>query len=374
MKLSIIATHYLPHIGGLELATYHLANELVKINNEVHIITPYPDTANSKTSNITVHRHPINSYPDEPMVRSFIDGLRFFRKTVKTIKEVQPDIIHAQNITNSIPAYIAWKKYHIPYVICIHGNLELMGPFLPKILKRFWAKLPHIKSAAKIIVLTQEMRLRTEHELGRAAEVIPNGVNLNLFYPSSEKKNNTQNQSIITVSRIDDKKGLEYAIQSMSQIRTKYPHAKLKIVGDGEYRKYLEELTMNSGLSESIEFLGLIPNTEIPTHLRNADLFLLPSLFEGLPLTLLEAMACGLPVISTPVSIAPEIIKNWNNGIIVPFKSPDAIADAVITLLSNTKLRETYAENSATAAKETASWESIYEKYQTLYQSIINQN
>ena len=160
----------------------------------------------------------------------------------------------------------------------------------------------------------------------------------------------------------------------MSQIRTKYPNAKLKIVGDGEYRKYLEELTISSGLSESIEFLGLIPNTEIPTHLRNADLFLLPSLFEGLPLTLLEAMACGLPVISTPVSIAPEIIKNWNNGIIVPFKSPDAIADAVITLLSNTKLRETYAENSATAAKETASWESISEKYQTLYQSIINQN
>ena len=367
MKLAIIATHYLPHIGGLELATYHLANELAKINNEVHIITPYPDTANSKTSNITVHRHPINSYPDEPMVRSFIDGLRFFRKTVKTIKEVQPDIIHAQNITNSIPAYIAWKKYHIPYVICIHGNLELMGPFLPKILKRFWAKLPHIKSAAKIIVLTQEMGLRAEQELGRTAEIIPNGVNLNLFYPSSEKKNDTENQSIITVSRIDDKKGLEYAIQSIPLIHKCYPNTKLRIVGDGEHRKYLEELTEKNGLSGSVEFVGFLPHDEIPNHLRNADLFLLPSLTEGLPLTLLEAMACGLPVISTPVSIAPEIIENWNNGIIVPFKSPEGIAEAVISIISNYQIRVDYGENSWRAISDFLSWDDIAQKYDELY-------
>lgn len=377
MKTTIITTHYLPHIGGLELATYHLANELSKKDNEVHIITPYPDSKenNAKTNtNIITHRLPINTYPDEPILRSFIDGLKFFKKTLKTIKEINPDIVHSQNITNSIPAYIAWKKYHIPYVICIHGNLELMGPFLPKPFKRFWTKLPHIKSAARIISLTAEMGKRIEKELGKEPIVIPNGVDLEKFYPIPKNNSKTENITIITLSRIDDKKGLEYAIQSMPKIIEVYPKAKLKILGDGHYRSHLEQLTAELGLEDSVEFTGLIPNTEVPTYLQNADIFLLPSLYEGLPLTLLESMACGLPIISTPVSIAPDIIEKWNNGIIIPFKSANAIADAVITLLSNPELREKHAENSATAAKESMSWETVTNQYISLYQSIIESN
>ncbi|MDO5845508.1 MAG: glycosyltransferase, partial [Methanocorpusculum sp.] len=74
---------------------------------------------------------------------------------------------------------------------------------------------------------------------------------------------------------------------------------------------------------------------------------------------------------STPVSIAPDIISTWNNGYIVPFKSPEAIADAAITLLSNPELRKTYAANSAKAAKETMSWEKVAKQYQALYQQIL---
>ena len=375
MKITIIATHYLPHIGGLELATYHLANELSKQYNDVHIITPYPDNKNNDTTtNITTHRHPINTYPDEQKLCAFIDGLSFFKKTLKTIKELRPDITHSQNITNSIPAYLAWKKYQIPYVICIHGNLELMGPFLPQPLKRFWKKLPHIKSASEIIALTPEMGTQIERELGRKPAIIPNGLDLDTFYPSFEKKKYSNNPTIITLSRIDDKKGLEYAIQSMPKIQEHYPNTILKIVGDGDYRVVLEKLVEEMGLEKSVEFTGLIPNTDVPNYLRDADLFLIPSLTEGFSLTALEAIACGLPLISTPVGVVPEIIGEWNNGIIVPFKSPDAIADAVITLLSNTELREKYANNSANAAKETMSWKSVAEQYIALYQSIIDLN
>lgn len=249
-----------------------------------------------------------------------------------------------------------------------------MGPFLLKPLKRFWPKLPYIKSASEIISLTPEMGERIEKELGRKSVVIPNGVDLERFFPIPKKNSNTENLTIITLSRIDDKKGLEYAIQSMPKILENYPKTKLKILGDGDYRSHLEQLTAALGLDKSVEFAGSIPNTEVPNHLQNAEIFLLPSLFEGLPLTLLESMACGLPVVSTPVSVAPGIIEKWNNGIIVPFKSPDAIADAIITLLSNQDLREKYAKNSSDAAKETMSWKSVAEQYNSLYQSVIESN
>ncbi|MDD2285997.1 MAG: glycosyltransferase family 4 protein [Paludibacter sp.] len=374
MKIVIIATHYLPHVGGLELATYHLAKELEKQNNEIHIITPYPDP-NKNTTSIHIHRHPIHTYPDEHPIRAFIDGLIFFRKTMKTIKEIRPDIIHAQNITNSIPAYLAWKIYHIPYVICIHGNLELMGPFLPDFLKRFWPKFPHIKAAAEIIALTNEMATRFGKELGKIPAVIPNGVDLERFYPAQiDEKKISISPVILTLSRIDNKKGLEYAIESMTKIHAKFPTAKLQIVGEGEYRKELENLAEKNTLSATVEFTGLVPNSEVPNYLRNADLFLLPSLYEGLPLTLLEAMACGLPIISTPVSIAPEIIATWKNGYIIPFKSPDAISKSVIDLLSNPDKRRQCAENSNRAAKETLSWEKVAKKYTELYQLILESN
>ena len=371
MILIIIVTHYLPHIGGLELATYHIANELTKKSNEVHIITPYPDS-NQDTTPIHIHRYPIHTYPDEPKIRSFLHGIMFFQKTLRLIKEINPDIIHAQNITNSIPAYIAWKRYHIPYTICIHGNLELMGPFLPAFLKRFWPKLPHIKAASQIIALTNEMAARFEKELGRKPTVIPNGVDLDRFYPAeNNEKKKSVSPVILTLSRIDNKKGLEYAIESMTKIHAKFPTAKLMIVGDGEYRSELEKLVEINMLSATVEFTGLIPNSEVPAYLRNADIFLLPSLYEGLPLTLLEAMACGLPVISTPVSISPEIIATWKNGYVIPFKSPNAISESVIDLLSNPDKRREFGLNSFKAANETLAWEKVAKQYAELYQHIL---
>ena len=183
---------------------------------------------------------------------------------------------------------MSWKKYHIPYIICIHGNLELMGPFLPKLLRHFWAKLPYIKSAAGIVTLTYEIGMRVENELGRKPFVIPNGVDLERFFPNDENNSNIDGQTIVTLSRIDDKKGLEYAIMSMTQILDVYPQAKLKIVGDGNHRSVLEKLSDEIGVANSVEFVGSVPNMDVPNHLRDADVFLLPTLFEGLPLTLLE--------------------------------------------------------------------------------------
>jgi len=250
-----------------------------------------------------------------------------------------------------------------------------MGPFLPTFLQRFWPKFPHIKAAAQIITLTNEMSTLFEKKLGKKPAVIPNGVDLDRFYPAEKnEKKKSASSVILTLSRIDNKKGLEYAIESMTKIHTKFPTAKLMIVGDGEYRSELEKLVEKNMLSATVEFPGLIPNSEVPAYLRNADLFLLPSLYEGLPLTLLEAMACGLPIISTPVSIAPEIIATWKNGYIIPFKSPDAISESVIDLLSNPDKRRQCSENSYRAAKETLSWEKVGKHYAELYQFILESN
>ena len=108
--------------------------------------------------------------------------------------------------------------------------------------------------------------------------------------------------------------------------------------------------------------MGLIPNNEIPNELRASDIFLLPSLHEGFALTLLEAMACGLPIVSTPVGSVPEIMNVWENGIMVPLKDPDQIAKAIITIFNDTALKLKYGERSVNAINESLTWKSIAKK------------
>lgn len=372
MKICIIATHYLPHIGGLELATYHLAHQLTTLGHEVHVITPQDSASAEKNPDkIIVHRIPILGYPNGLPALVFLKGLVFFKRAMQCIEEIDPDIIHSQNITNSVPAHIAGKKRNIPYVICIHGNLELMGPFLPPILKKRWPKLPYIKNADKIIVLTKDMASTIKTQLGTTPEVIPNGVDTDRFYPNITPNISLKNPNIICLSRIDDKKGLEYAIESMTIVQKLHPNTKMNIVGDGEYREKLERLVDKYQLNDTVRFTGLVQNREVPSILRSADIFLLPSLYEGLPLSLLEAMACGLPIISTPVSIVPEIIAEWKNGIMVPFKSPEKIADAILTLINNSNMRLECSTQSSKAARESHSWTLIAKKYEKLYHEII---
>lgn len=105
--------------------------------------------------------------------------------------------------------------------------------------------------------------------------------------------------------------------------------------------------------------------------MQSSHLFLLTSLSEGFALTLLEAMACGLPIISTPVGIAPEIINSWNNGRLIPFMDPDAISSTLIELIENPDLCHLYSQNSIHAAKE-YSWSSVSEKYLCEYRSVLN--
>ena len=379
MKICIVTSGYPPKIGGVETVTENLAKEYVNLMHEVHVITPSEDATNQTITpeKIILHKIHIDKFSDAetmPIYYKIPRGILFFRRIFKNIKTIKPDIIHVQNIQNSIPVYFAKKIQKTPYCITLHNNLELMGIALPKFMRKYWMKLPYVIDANAIVSLTKEMAETVQESLQRESDIIPNGVDIKRFYPNPTPNEERENKIILTISRLDNKKGIEYAIESMPNILKKYPHTILRIIGDGDFRPELDKISESLCLQNSVEFIGQIPNSDVPDYLQNADIFLLPSLFEGLPLTLLESMACGLPVISTPVSIAPEIIEKWDNGIIVPFKSPEAISNAVITLLSNPDLRETYAKNSATAAKETMSWKSVAEQYISLYQSIIDSN
>ena len=119
------------------------------------------------------------------------------------------------------------------------------------------------------------------------------------------------------------KKGVKYLIETLNIIKNKNKNIRLFIVGDGEEREYLEKLVKELTLEDYVRFIGKIPNERVLEYMVASDIFILPSLSEGFPVTFLEAMASGLPIITTNVRGLSEIIIDGENGFLVDPKSPE---------------------------------------------------
>ncbi len=164
------------------------------------------------------------------------------------------------------------------------------------------------------------------------------GVNLSMLKPL---QTTTKDNLLLTVCRIVPIKRLENLISSIPFVKEKFPEIKLKIIGPGQnskYGKYLRKLAKNLKCEKNIDFLGPIPNDELLEHYQSSKILILPSISEGQPMVILEAMACGLPVIATPVGSIPTMIDDGKTGYLLHQNQPEIIAEKIISILINEDL------------------------------------
>ncbi|NIU86109.1 MAG: glycosyltransferase [Nitrosopumilaceae archaeon] len=175
-----------------------------------------------------------------------------------------------------------------------------------------------------------------------------NGIDLNKFKKENER---ISDNTILSVGRLEKKKGFKYLIESCNALKNKEIDFKCLIVGEGQERKNLELLIKEYGLSRQVKLLGSKTQEEITELLNNSRVFVLPSIIDEfgdrdvLPTVLIEAMAMRVPVISTSISAIPEIIENNKSGILIKQKDPDKLAVCLQRLLSNEQLQKKYSEN-----------------------------
>ena len=155
----------------------------------------------------------------------------------------------------------------------------------------------------------------------------------------------------------------------MRAVGQKHSEARLIVVGDGKERQDLENLTKALSLGDSVTFVGRVPNEKVPEYMAAADIFVLPSLSEGLPVVILEAMASGLPLISTKITGLPEIIHEGENGFLVQPKNPVEITQKLILLLSDDEQRKRLSENSRVRAKD-YTWDEVLDNLEEVYKHV----
>ncbi|OGF49173.1 hypothetical protein A3G55_04430 [Candidatus Giovannonibacteria bacterium RIFCSPLOWO2_12_FULL_44_25] len=213
--------------------------------------------------------------------------------------------------------------------------------------------------------------------------LIHNGVDLEKFTRSSDRvprRMTGQNPTIITVSRLVPKNGVDVLIRAFAELKKDIPDIKLHIIGDGPERGALQLLTTNHKLQTSVEFFGNIPYDELPKYLSEADVFVRPSRSEGMGNAFVEALAAGVPIIGTPVGGILDIIKDHltvsgrATGLFAKVDDPKDLAEKIKTLLKNKELAAQIVANGRKMVEERFSWDKIARNYAEVFNHEININ
>jgi glycosyltransferase involved in cell wall biosynthesis/radical SAM superfamily enzyme YgiQ (UPF0313 family) len=170
--------------------------------------------------------------------------------------------------------------------------------------------------------------------------IIPNGVDLSLVPPNTGIIPNR----VVCVARLSWEKGLNYLVAAWPEVLRVVPAAKLVLVGEGDKRTEIEQMMRQFNLSDSIELLGNLSHPRVLEEIKKSQVFVCPSLAEGLGIVFIESQACGVPPIGTKVGGIPDVISNGKNGLLVEPKNSQLLAAAIIKLLSDQELRQRLAE------------------------------
>ncbi len=185
---------------------------------------------------------------------------------------------------------------------------------------------------------------------------------------------------IIAIGRLVEKKGFEYLIKAMKLIVQRNPNAFLNIIGEGELENDLRKQSYNLGLAKSVNFLGALSNEKCIDELSSSDIAVLPCVkardgdLDVCPLTLQEAMAMEIPVISTTVGSVPELIEDGIEGILVPERDENALADAIIKLIDNPTLRRKLGQNGRMKIIKEFNIKTQVNRLVEIWQTIIDNN
>ncbi len=284
----------------------------------------------------------------------------------KILKNV--DVFKTNQMAGALPAVMAklyWRKKKL-IVRCGYEWLNV----LIKEKKSFWKKaivyiLEKIAyKVADIVIFTSEKDKDFALKKFKIPEgkirLIPNYINTELFKPLDIIK---EKNTVLYIGRLSKEKNLFNLIEAMVGV-----NAKLKIIGQGSQQKDLVQFVKEKAVN--VEFLGAIPNEQLPQELNKSEIFILSSLYEGCPKALLEAMACGLSCIATDVEGIKEVITHQENGYLCQTTS-QAIHQALENVLNNNDLKEKVGQNARETILNNFALEKIIEKELTLYEKIL---
>ena len=364
--LRVVSDLYPAVVGGIGVHAHQMSTSQAQKSHDVTVLT-----LNQKelTAEEIINGYRVKRFPCYFTIcgNSFAPGL--ILEILKRKRAVE--IIHAHShlfFSTNICA-LAKIVHSAPLVITNHGLISASAPAWLNTIYKNTFSLATFQIADHIICYTNIEKENIE-KMGidpKKISVIHNGVDTTLFKPRASKKTADQKQ-ILWVGRFVTGKGVEYLIDAFFHVQNKSPNTQLILVGIGPEKTAIEDRIKKLHLQSSVTFIDYLDNEELPGVYKNSDVFVLPSLMEGVPRTILEAMACGVPVVTTNLSHLVDIIAGA--GLVVPPKEPTLLSDAILTILEDTSLADNMGQRGRRKIAEEYSWEDTVGKTLALYETV----
>jgi glycosyltransferase involved in cell wall biosynthesis len=274
----------------------------------------------------------------------------------------KPSVIVAMGVTDLIPFGIASILTRAKFIPIVTGEIRFSIQNTPKPLRRIFAFLLKIALYKSCAILTLSRSIKEElidnYSIDPEKTLIYKYKISEIFNPNASKKFksllNPNGPIVMSICRISPEKGLHYVIEASRIITGKILNVKIVIKGslgaqaplsEKKYEQKLRKLIHKYDLQEHITILKSSPYSEIPMYMSASDVFVLPSISEGLPMVILEALATGVPVVASKVGGIPDVLIHEYNGLLVKPQDPDDLAEAIIRILSDDKLKRRLIED-----------------------------
>jgi len=356
---------------GVSLQTWHdigmidrevaIYNELSKYFKHIYLFT-YGGKEDLKFKNYLAGN--VTIIPKKYISNDLLYSVVILFAHRRILKEV--DILKTNQMWGSWSAVLAKLIYRkrlivrTGYMLSLHvikRNPKSRRRWLMKAVERIAYKLASgiiTTSQTNFEYVQKNYRPHSPHIL------IPNYVETNVFKPMNIER---EKGSICFIGRLTQQKNLFALLEALKGL----PYT-LTIIGSGEQREELERFANENKVN--VNFLGNIPNHELPQILNRHELFILPSLWEGMPKTLLEAMSCGLPAIGTKIDGTKEVIEHGKNGILCDTDS-NSIREAILRVMNDKELKDTLSMNARKTVEEKFSLGKLIEKELELYSQLF---
>lgn len=369
--------------GGGGTTTRFIAKYMARLGVDVSVITAKPGKEDNfehpdgfKIHYVGPTKNKLSGTHIPELVRFALTVIYYSRSVLNTTR---PDLLHCFFTLPSGSVGLYSKKVHnVPYIVSALGadvpgfcigdwRLDVYHAFTKFISKAIWDNASYIIANSPSLKETC-IKFYPKHE----TPVITNGIDSEMFYPNKEKNYYKNNEvQLLFISRLMLQKGVNTLIETCAILNSRgITNFKLNIVGDGYLKGLMFSLIDKYKIRDKINFIGWIDLEELPDIYRNADIFILPSVMEGMSSVTLQAMACGLPIVASRVKGFEDILENNVNGFNAGYKNPNEFADGLEKLIKLPELRETFSKQSIVKSRKFL-WENIAKEYLKYYEKTV---
>ncbi len=367
MRITQITPEFPPHCGGIGYYVFYLSKHLIENGNSVSVIVRGKENKTYDYQHIPITQVKV-SLPPPFNILSFRNNIQ------QILSADKADLVHIHStamptIKTNCPILVTshWcnkqgiRTFHRPIrdVDSVYRNLML--PVYTQIESNL------IKSCDKLTVVCESLKKEFLEHYNVASEVIYNGVDVDIF---NVNKGQPKENAILFTGKFSAGKGVIDLLDLAELFLKSHPETRLYLVGNGPLRNKLKREIEKRGLS-NVKLISYLPHSELISYYHRSMIYVLPAYYEGLPTTVLEAMACELPVIATNISGIPEQIEDGINGYLVPAGNVRYLYEKIAHLFACSEKRLIFGQNGRKKVLEEFTWEKVTQKIEALYVELL---